>query len=92
MTKNNDQRSKTNIVTAAVNSLTKTYKAIENGVTRGYFAIERGVTDGYKRMEKNITNGFELVCDLFIETFFSRDGESVEKTKQRLSSRNKSEH
>lgn len=86
MIKNNDQRSKKRIMTIARTKLTETYKAIESCVTTGYYSIEHGVTGGCKRMTKYITDGFELVCDLFIETFFSRDGESIAETKHRLRS------
>ena len=37
-----------------------------------------------KKIEETVVNGFEKVSDRFIETFFTREGESVEEAKKRL--------
>ena len=60
------------------------YKKIEEGVVDCYRKIENGVGGGYKKIEETVVNGFEKVSDRFIETFFTREGESVEEAKERL--------
>ena len=60
------------------------YKKIEEGVVDCYRKIENGVGGGYKKIEETVVNGFEKVSDRFIETFFTREGESVEEAKKRL--------
>lgn len=75
------------MVTRSGRALTRTYERIADGVCGGYLAIERCVCGGYKKIERGVCDGFTLVCDLFIETFFSRDGESVAETRARLASR-----
>lgn len=74
------------MVTRCGRTLTCAYERIANGVCGGYLAIERGVCGGYKRIERGVCDGFTLICDLFIETFFSHDGESVAETRARLAS------
>lgn len=61
------------------------YKKIEKGVISGYKAIEHGVVEGYKKVEEGAVNGFNKVSDKFIEKLFTREGESVEEAKERLS-------
>ena len=57
---------------------------VEKGVVNGYQKIERGVVGGYQRVEHGAVSGFRRVCDFFIRKFFSRPGETVEQTRQRL--------
>ena len=47
--------------------------------------IEKGVVDGYKKIEKGAVEGFEKVSDKFVEKLFTREGETVEEAKKRLS-------
>ena len=63
----------------------KTYKAIEEGVVGTYEKIEGAVVGGYKRVETGAVSGFRKVSDFFIKQFFSREGETVEETRKRLS-------
>ena len=51
----------------------KAYKVIEGGVVGGYKAIESGVVGGYRKIE-----------GAFVGKFLTRDGESVEDAKKRL--------
>lgn len=60
------------------------YKKIEEGVVSGYKKIEEGVVDGYKKMEEGIVEGFNKVSDKFIGKFFTKDGETVEEAKARM--------
>ena len=62
----------------------KTYEAIEHGVVDAYQKIEKGVVSGYKKVEAGTVSGFRKVSDKFIEKFFSREGETVEETRERL--------
>ena len=61
------------------------YEGIEKGVVGTYQKIEDGVVSGYKKIEDGAVSGFQKISDKFIQKFFSREGESVEETKKRLS-------
>ena len=61
------------------------YVAIEEGVVDGYKKIENTVVGGYKKVEQGAVTGFRKVSDFFIRKFFSRKGETVEETRERLS-------
>ena len=54
-------------------------------VTEGYKKIEDGVVSGYKKIEDGVVEGFGRVSDKFVEKLFTKEGESVEDTKKRLS-------
>ena len=58
---------------------------IAEKVTGGYKKIENGVVEGYKKIEHGTVEGFNKVSDRIIEKVFSKDGETVEDTKKRLS-------
>lgn len=58
-------------------------------VVEGYKKIEDGVVEGYKKIEEGVVTGFNQVSDKIIEAVFSKDGETVEETKARLSGENK---
>ena len=63
----------------------ETNEKIAEKVVEGYKKIEDGVMGGYKKIEKGAVDGFNKVSDTIIEKVFSKDGESVEDTKKRLS-------
>ena len=63
----------------------KTYTAIEDGVVGTYEKIEDAFVSGYKKIEEGAVSGFQKISDKFVEKFFSRDGETVEEAKERLS-------
>lgn len=69
----------------AVEGAVSGYKKIENAVVTGYKKIEDGVVSGYKKIEEGAVEGFNKVNDKIIEKVFSKDGETVEETKKRLS-------
>ena len=50
-----------------------------------YEKIEDAVVGGYKKVETGAVSGFRKVSDFFIKQFFSREGETVEETRKRLS-------
>ena len=58
---------------------------IAEKVVEGYKKIENGVVSGYKKIENGAAEGFNKMNDKIIETVFSKDGETVEETKKRLS-------
>lgn len=58
---------------------------IANTVVDGYQKIEAGVVTGYKKIETGTVDGFQKVTDKCVEVLFTRDGETVEEAKARLS-------
>ena len=46
--------------------------------------IAEAVVEGYKKIEDGVVEGFNKVSDVCIEKLFSKDGETVEETKERL--------
>lgn len=54
-------------------------------VVEGYKKIEDGVVSGYKKIEKGAVDGFTKVTDKCVEKMFTKDGETVEDAKKRLS-------
>ena len=61
------------------------YKKVEDSVVGTYQKIESGVVGGYKKVENGAVTGFRKVSDFFIKKLFSREGETVEETRKRLS-------
>ncbi len=57
---------------------------IAEAVTDGFKKIENGVTDGYKKIENGVVSGFTKITDKFVDSFLTKDGESVEDAKKRL--------
>lgn len=58
---------------------------IAEGVVKGYKKIEDGVVCGYKKIETGVVEGFGKVTDKCVEVLFTKEGESVEDAKKRLS-------
>lgn len=58
---------------------------IGEGVVEGYKKIEDGAVSGYKKIEDGVVEGFGKVSDKFVEKLFTKEGESVEDAKKRLS-------
>lgn len=58
---------------------------IAEGVVKGYKKIEDDVVSGYKKIETGVVEGFGKVTDKCVEVLFTKDGESVEDAKKRLS-------
>ena len=50
--------------------------------------IAETVVSGYKKIEEGAVQGFNKVNDKIIEKVFSKEGETVEETKKRLSKDN----
>lgn len=70
-------------------NVTEGYKKIEEGVVSGYKKIEEGVVGGYKKIEEGAVNGFNKISDKFVDRFLTKEGESVEDAKERLSKEQK---
>ena len=68
-----------------MSKFTEANEKIAEKVVDGYKKIENGVVSGYKKIESGAVTGFNKVNDKIIEKVFSKDGESVEDTKKRLS-------
>ena len=64
--------------------VTQAYKAIEEGVTSAYEKIEDTVVSGYKKVEQGAVSGFGKLTDKMVKKLFSREGETVDETKERL--------
>lgn len=64
---------------------------IAEAVVEGYKKIEDGVVGGYKKIEEGAVDGFQKVSDKFVEKLFTKEGETVEEAKMRLSKAVKSE-
>ena len=58
---------------------------ISETVTEGYQKLEDGVVGGYKKIETGVVGGFVKVSDKFVDVLFTKEGESVEDAKKRLS-------
>lgn len=58
---------------------------IGEAVTEGFQKIEDGVVGGYKKIEEGVVEGFGKVSDKFIDVLFTKEGESLEEAKKRLS-------
>ena len=54
-------------------------------ITEGFQKIEDGVVGGYKKIEEGVVEGFNKVSDKFIDVLFTKEGESLEDAKKRLS-------
>ena len=61
---------------------------IAETVVEGYKKIEQTVVDGYKQIENGAVTGFDKVVDKCVDVLFTKEGETVEAAKERLS-RNK---
>ena len=61
------------------------YQSVESSVVGTYRKIEDGVVGGYQKIENGAVTGFRKISDFFIRKFFSRKGETVEETRNRLS-------
>ena len=61
---------------------------IAEGVVGGYKKIENGVFGGYKKIENGVVNEFNAISDKFVDHFLTKDGETVEEAKVRLTQKN----
>lgn len=76
-------------VNMAKSKIVKANEKIAEAVTGGYKKIEKGVVDGYKKIEKGVVSGYSKIEDKFVDTYLTKDGETVEEAKARLKKENK---
>lgn len=73
----------------AKSKLVQANEKIAEGVVSGYKKIEEGVVDGYKKIEQGAVEGFNKMSDKFVDSFLTKEGESVEDAKVRLKAEQK---
>ncbi|MCB6415065.1 hypothetical protein LI221_08315 [Faecalimonas umbilicata] len=69
----------------AKSKLVKANEKIAAEVVGGYKKIEKGVVGSYKKIENGAVGGFNKIADKFVDQFLTKEGESVEEAKARLS-------
>ena len=73
----------------AKSKLVEVNEKIAENVVGGYKKIEEGVVGGYKKIEDGAVGGFNKIADKFVDNFLTREGESVEDAKERLTAEQK---
>ena len=73
----------------AKSKLVKVNEKIAEEVVGGYKKIEEGVVGGYKKIEEGAVGGFNKIADKFVDNFLTKEGESVEDARARLSAEQK---
>lgn len=68
----------------ARSKLVKANEKIAKEVVDGYKKIEEGVVGGYKKIEEGAVGGFHKIADKFVDTYLTKENESVEEAKARL--------
>lgn len=68
----------------AKSKLAETNDKIAENVVAGYKKIEEGVVGGYKKIEEGAVGGFNKIADKFVDSFLTKEGESVEEARKRL--------
>ncbi len=46
--------------------------------------IENAVVGGYRKIENAVVSGYTKIEDKFVDSFLTKDGESIEDAKERL--------
>ena len=72
-------------VIMAKSKITQANEKIATAVTVGYKKIETGVVNGYKKIEEGVVEGYSKLEEKFIDQFLTREGETVEDARKRLS-------
>ena len=79
-----------NVSRAASNKAGEVYETVKDAVVSGYKAIENAVTGGYKAIENGVVSGYRKIENAFVGRFLTKEGESVEDAKKRLTHQNQS--
>jgi hypothetical protein len=74
-----------------MSKIAETNEKIAEKVVEGYKKIETGVVGGYKKIENGVVEGFNKVSDKCVEVLFTKEGESVDDAKKRLSGKDKAD-
>ena len=73
----------------AKSKLAEVNEKIAENVVGGYKKIEEGVVGGYKKIEEGAVGGFNKIADKFVDSFLTKEGESVEEARERLAAEQK---
>lgn len=68
----------------AKSRLAKVNEKIAETVVEGYQKIEDGVVGGYKKIEEGVVGGFNRMTDRFVDSFLTKEGETVEQARERI--------
>lgn len=69
----------------AKSKLIKTNARVAKSVVSSYKKIEEGVVGGYKKVEEGAVGNFNKMVDKFVDSFLTKEGESVKDARKRLS-------
>ncbi|MGN0763335.1 MAG: hypothetical protein ACI4MK_08095 [Aristaeellaceae bacterium] len=69
----------------AKSKLVQVNEKIAETVTEGFRKIEDCVVGGYKKIEDGVVGGYRKIEDRFVDQFLTREGETVEEARQRMS-------
>ncbi|MDO4304017.1 MAG: hypothetical protein Q4D94_08875 [Bacillota bacterium] len=73
----------------AKSKIVEANEKIAENVVGGYKKIEEGVVGGYKKIENGAVSGFNKIADKFVDSFLTKEGESVEEARKRLAAEQK---
>ena len=73
----------------AESKFVKANEKIAEEVVGGYKKIEKGVVDGYRKIEEGAVSGFNKITDRFVDSFLTKEGETVEEAKARMEAEKK---
>ena len=51
--------------------------------------LRKKVVGGYKKIENTVVGGYKKIEDRFVDSFFKKDGETIEEAKERIKKRTK---
>lgn len=70
-----------------MSKFTETNQKIEDTVVSGYQKVESTVVGGYKKVEDTVVSGYRKVEKKFIGTFLTKEGETLEEARKRVTGR-----
>ena len=73
----------------ARSKLAEANEKIAGEAVDGHKKIEKSVVGGYKKIEEGVVGGFNKIADRFVDNFLTKEGESIEDAKSRLSAEQK---
>lgn len=76
-------------INMAKSKIVKVNQKIAKGVFNGYKKMEEGVVGGYKKIEDGAVGGFGKISDLFVDSFLTKENETVEEAHKRLAAEQK---
>lgn len=62
----------------------ETKKMARSKLVKANEKIAKEVVDGYKKIEEGAVGGFHKIADKFVDTYLTKENESVEEAKARL--------